>query len=315
MPFTLSQYIRWILKISVTVIILAYLVWTINSYRSEYEKLFNSFFQTKNSLLLIVLFVLMLVNWSFEALKWKLLASKVEEISFLKALKSVFVGISIGVLTPKSVGDCVGRFLLLRSFKKYRLLGALLLGQAFQLTATLLFGVPAAWYYFRRIDDGFVSNFVLALMFLLLSVVAIRFRKTLLTAVFETQIGIRIKTYLVVVKEYSPFELFKISMYSIFRYLVFTVQYILVLQLFHVGFSFVELFLLVSVVYLIKSMLFSINFVADMGMRQITAVSVMGMVGVAESSTVMASFAVWAINIGIPAVIGLFYWIQLKLKW
>lgn len=315
MPMKVTKEVKLWLKVLVTLLISGYLLFVYYSNQLHYQELIAEVFLPENGLILFRLVFLMFLNWGFEAQKWKLLAKKVEEISFSQAFKAVFIGVSFGIVTPKSVGECVGRFLMLKSFKKFRLIGSLLLGQAFQLSATLLFGVPAAWYYVQKVDGDLKVSLSLGILFLVISALGLIFRKSILTVLFTTSLGLRLKSYLIVVKEYSKAELFQVLFYSIARYLTFTFQFIIMLKLLQVNHTFLELFMVISVVYLIKSLLFSINFIADMGMRQITAVSVMGVVGISESSAVLASFGLWSINILFPAIIGLFFWLQLKLKW
>jgi len=55
----------------------------------EYRIVFSD--TSKNCLLAAVL-VLMLVNWSVEAIKWKMMMAKIEIISFLKSLEAVSPG-------------------------------------------------------------------------------------------------------------------------------------------------------------------------------------------------------------------------------
>ncbi len=315
MPIKVTKEVKWGLKVFVTLLISGYLLFVYYSNQNQYQELISEVFVPQNTITLVVLVCLMFFNWGFEAQKWKLLAAKVEIISFSQALKAVFIGVSFGIVAPKSVGECVGRFLMLRSFKKFRLIGSLLLGQAFQLSATLLFGVPAAWYYVQKVDSELKVSLSLGLLFFILSVLGIIFRKPILSLVFNTSLGLRLKSYLIVVKEYNKVELFQVLLFSVARYLTFTFQFIIMLKLLQVNYSTLELFMVISVVYLIKSLLFSINFIADMGMRQITVVSVMGVVGISESSAVLASFGLWSINILFPAIIGLYFWLQLKLKW
>lgn len=315
MPIKVTKEVKWGLKVFVTLLISGYLLFVYYSNQHQYHELITEVFLPQNGITLFTLFLLMFLNWGFEAQKWKLLAGKVEKINFSQALKAVLIGVSFGIVAPKSVGECVGRFLMLKSFKKFRLIGSLLLGQAFQLSATLLFGVPAAWYYVKKVDGDLKVSLSIGVLFLIVSAVGLVFRKPILSMLFNTSLGLRLKAYLMVVKEYTKVELFQVLFYSIARYLTFTFQFIIMLKLLQVDFSILELFMVISVVYLIKSLLFSVNFIADMGMRQITAVSVMSVVGISESSAVLASFGLWSINILFPAIIGLYFWVQLKLKW
>ena len=62
----------------------------------------------KALLYLLLMFLLMLLNWSLESSKWKFLMSGVEEMNFISALKGVLSGLAIGFATPNRVGEFAG---------------------------------------------------------------------------------------------------------------------------------------------------------------------------------------------------------------
>ncbi|HET9430922.1 MAG TPA: hypothetical protein VFO70_07085, partial [Chitinophagaceae bacterium] len=55
--------------------------------------------------------LLMLANWSLEAIKWKISVRPIQEISFFRSFKAVLSGISFSVSTPNRVGEYLGRVL------------------------------------------------------------------------------------------------------------------------------------------------------------------------------------------------------------
>lgn len=75
----------------------------------------------------------------------------------------------------------------------------------------------------------------------------------------------------------------------------------------------IDLLIIISITFLVKSMMFSVNFLTDMGVRQLTAVGIMAMVKIPESVAVMGSFGLWGMNILIPSIIGLV--LLMKVKW
>lgn len=60
---------------------------------------------------LVAVIALMFVNWSIEAVKWKLSVKKIQNVGFLKAFKAVLSGVSFSVSTPNRVGEYLGRVL------------------------------------------------------------------------------------------------------------------------------------------------------------------------------------------------------------
>lgn len=63
--------------------------------------------------LLVVVILLVPANWSLEALKWKYAISKLENISFWKAIKGVLTGLTVSTVSPNRVGEFFGRLFYL----------------------------------------------------------------------------------------------------------------------------------------------------------------------------------------------------------
>ena len=57
---------------------------------------------------------LQFVNWLFEAIKFKILLSKDENISLAMALKAVYVGNFTAFFTPDRIGTFIGRMVVLK---------------------------------------------------------------------------------------------------------------------------------------------------------------------------------------------------------
>ena len=97
--------------------------------------------------LLALVFMLMPVNWGLEALKWKLLAGKIEPITYGKSLQAVVSGLALGVLTPNRVGEFLGRMLSVEKADRREALSASVVGSFSQLIVTLIFGALASIHY------------------------------------------------------------------------------------------------------------------------------------------------------------------------
>src|SRR5688500_9828643 len=60
---------------------------------------------------IVVVIALMFVNWSIEAIKWKIAIRPVQSVSFLKAFRAILSGVSFTVIMPNRVGEYLGRVL------------------------------------------------------------------------------------------------------------------------------------------------------------------------------------------------------------
>src|SRR5688572_10979456 len=89
----------------------------------------------------ILVFVLMFVNWSLEALKWKISVQRVQPVSFLRSLKAVFSGVSFSVTTPNRTGEYLGRVLYMDEGNRLKVISLTVLGSLSQLIITVFFGL------------------------------------------------------------------------------------------------------------------------------------------------------------------------------
>ncbi|HRB38573.1 MAG TPA: lysylphosphatidylglycerol synthase domain-containing protein, partial [Bacteroidia bacterium] len=93
--------------------------------------------------LLISVIVLMVLNWSIEAIKWKVLINRLTKISFVRSLSAVFAGATVSFFTPNRVGDYAGRMLFLPSSVRIASLLSTFAGNISQLIVTLCCGLAA----------------------------------------------------------------------------------------------------------------------------------------------------------------------------
>src|SRR6187402_3652120 len=89
----------------------------------------------------ILVFVLMFVNWSLEALKWKISVQGVQPVSFFRSLKAIFSGVSFSVTTPNRTGEYLGRVLYMDDGNRLRVISLTILGSISQLLVTIFFGL------------------------------------------------------------------------------------------------------------------------------------------------------------------------------
>jgi len=113
----------------------------------------------------------------------------------------------------------------------------------------------------------------------------------------------RFDKYLAVFEKYSTRELLAVFLYSGFRYIVFTFQFVILLKIMGVGLDLVFLFGLVTVVYLALT-LFPTIFLTELPLRGSVAVYVIGQFSQEHLAILCASFTIWLVNLVVPAVIG-----------
>lgn len=97
--------------------------------------------------------------------------------------------------------------------------------------------------------------------------------------------------------------LLRVLGWSLLRYVVFVIQYILLLQSFDVVTGWVTAWWLISVLYLCLAIVPTIA-LAELGIRGALALSLFGLVSADALGILTASFSIWLINLVLPAIAG-----------
>ncbi len=272
-----------------------------------------------NGVALFVAAALLPVNWGIEASKWQYLSKKIETFSYLEAYRAVLVGLTLGFVTPNRVGDYAGRILTMHKEDRADAIGAILLGRLCQLFATLLVGSGAIGYFVFKYYLPLASPVGLSIAAALLLVngwaLALLFS-------FQWAIGLlervsflrRWVHYFAVIGKYSPEELRNVLLISLARYLVFMGQFIALLWAFGIHLTLPEYVWGVAGTFLMKSVVPSINALADIGMRELSAMHFFGLMGQDPLLVLGASLSLWTLNIALPSAIGLIFVLPLKLS-
>ncbi len=262
------------------------------------------------TLLTIIVFLLMIINWSVEAMRWNSLIRKVEEVKFIDALKATFSGISFAMFTPNRVGEYAGRVLFIQTVSRWRILIVTAIGIYAQLLCTILFGIIGLAYQMVLNRDLHSYLYIEWTVIILLVISA------LLLFILYFNIGLienllerfsflnKAKVYLRVLLHYSTRELFNVFLLSAFRYFVFTLQYLLLLQLFNIQIPWLEGSALIATIFLVQTIIPSIA-IAEVGIRGNVALFFLSTYSNNHLGIVSAAWGLWLINLVIPALIGM----------
>lgn len=272
----------------------------------------------KIAILVFVVF-LMLFSFVIEAIKWKTLVQLYQPISIFTACKNIFTGQAFAFTSINDLGDFVGR---VAHFKQNKVkLGALsVLTTYSQVLVILCIGLLGWIYHHNAVVAiinlseffGWLLFFVIAFGFLVLLLLYYNL-KILVPILIKVKWLQWIFKSLQLVYEVDAFVLTKLLLYSLFKYVVYTVQYLLVLQLFGVSNGLLSQMSLVSLLLLGLTIIPSIAF-AELGIRGKLALILFGLVSSNQLSILIATIVIWFINRVLPAIIGSFYVSTVKLK-
>ncbi len=263
---------------------------------------------------MVLVLLLMFCNWGLEARKWQKLVKPLEDISFLRSFSAILSGVSLSINTPNRIGEYGGRILYLSNRNKLKAIAATIVGSFSQLIVTIIFGLIGMIYYINNFplikDDGyFAPNFwekilVGVLIFICLLTILLYFRLQIIVAIFEKITLIRKeKVFVQIILRYSTGDLESLLLLSAIRYLVFSAQYLILLDAFGLEFIWWQGLLLNSVIYLVMALVPTIA-IAELGLRGKVSIYFMGLLSANTAAIVAATVGIWLINLVLPAVLG-----------
>jgi uncharacterized membrane protein YbhN (UPF0104 family) len=286
----------------------------INKISDLYDVLIDAL-DWENALKILLFLILIFFNWGFEAKKWQILANKIEKINFKQALQSVLIGLSLGFITPANLGDYAGKIWQLKSENKTKSIGAIMLGNAVQLYVSLVFGVIAYLIIWEKGLNIFNQIlFCLLLLVLIFGIVFYQNRKKIIQYLPNFVLLKNFQKYVSIINDFKNDEIMQILLWSVLRYFTFSFQFVLMLLIFKVEINFIYLWAVVCLVFLFKTIIPAINFISDLGVRQYSALYFFSFFSVDSSSVVVATFAVWLLNILFPVLLGSLLVLRMKNK-
>ena len=266
--------------------------------------------------------LLMPLNWGIEARKWQLALRPIGGIRYRDAFRAIFTGTTMASFTPNRMGEYLGRLLYIKEGKRIASISLTIVCSIAQLLITLLAGLGGLLYlyYFQRgpvssAHLGFWLNALLGLTAVLLaSLTIIYFRLSWLLGKLS-KIP-RWGRHLDPVKVLENFELrilLRILFLSFVRYWVFIVQYALLFPLFGVVLSFGQVAGGMSVVFLVMAVVPTFTFLTELGIRWEAGIQVLELFSANAIGIFATSFAIWVINLIIPALVGSLLILSIKL--
>ncbi len=318
-----SKFLLKLVKLALWFGALSYIIYRLVYFSGEHFDNWTAAVQPGRMVFLMLLFVCLLsiVNWSLESFKWQMLAGKLQKLSFVRSFKGVLIGVAMGMITPKRLGELAGRAIVLD--KKNMVKGAVInvAGTICQLFVTVAAGIISMFFLFHTENIDFAPFFsfngglaIILIVFLLMAVIIYVFWSSILKWMLNFAWFNSLYGKLFVLREVSNPELLSLLFLSLLRYVVFMLQCFLLFSLAGLKLSFPEVFLFQSVVFLLMTVLpvtalseLAVKSgVAIMAFSHIFAGSIAGYQGY-EVSLVIANGLLWLINLAIPALVGVIW--------
>ncbi|MDP4249989.1 MAG: lysylphosphatidylglycerol synthase domain-containing protein [Bacteroidota bacterium] len=266
------------------------------------------------------MFGLMWVNWGLEAAKWQISIFPIQHMRFPQAFKAVMAGACIASFTPNRVGEYLGRMLYVDPGKKVRSVAPAIICSMAQMLITLLAGSVGLFFFSRFIPEfrGTHPDASYFKIFLLITILSALLLGTLYFR-FEPLVG-RVNGLLkkynrafYIPESFSARMLFKILFISLIRYGVFLLQYFLLFSLFGVDLAGIQVFVGVSVMFVVMAIIPSLTLLTDLGLRWEAGIQIFQVFTVNTAGILAVSLGIWLVNLIIPALIGSLLILRIKL--
>lgn len=304
---------KWIISLVKGLITILACLYVYNHISKEKELLLDAFAALSRPEygLIGLVFLLCFLNLGCESLKWQWgLRPFYPSLGFVRAYWGVLSGITIGLFTPNRIGEYAGRLWYLQKGARKEAAILTFVSRIFQMQATLLAGTAGICLlaslglslttHYPQLNPGLLLwakgllvlgtvTLLFALLFFPLKTL-VKYTKLEWVERFTNEFGLRIKLHLLWL--------------SVLRYCIFSLQYVLLMFAFGYEGSIAMAFVLVAVVFIVKSVIPSIS-LAELGIRESVAIAVMAIASIPATVAFLSTFLLFICNIIIPALIGL----------
>ncbi|MEZ4797257.1 MAG: hypothetical protein R2785_08805 [Flavobacteriaceae bacterium] len=261
----------------------------------------NDVFSLKTTFFLLFLTGL---NWFFEILKWQNLVQIIDKISFVNAAKQSLAALTASLFTPNRIGDYAAKAIYYKSSKRPKIILLNLLSHMMQMSVTTLFGMIGLSFFIYTYNPEIsyykLGRFIIIIATILsfaifgakqntFTIKGFSFKK-----VIDFIIGISRKTHL------------KNAVFSVIRYIVFSYQFYVLLNLFGVEVYYFNAMVVITTMYLAASIIPSV-FIFDVVVKGSVALYIFEIVGVNDLTVLSIITLMWILNFVIPSIIGSFF--------
>ena len=311
---TFIKAVVWILKISVVAAACFFIYQrvlinhSITDLQGQYEKLIAvvPFF------ILLSVVLLSMLNWGLETCKWKYSLRKHEPISFKKALESVLCGIAVSIAAPNRTGEFAGRIVHMEKISKTQAAFLTFPGSYSQFLVTLMagsLGLVGVFIFYPHLLPQAITGYLYLIIIFTLLLCAAFFMLHKSSMLFRHK---KIKSWLQVFDNFNPKELGILLALSFIRYIVFSLQFYLLLTICGVQIPFLMAMMLIAVTYFIMTFI-PTTIISELAVRGSVSVAVFGLFTADSLAIVNAGFLLWTINLMFPALLGCVFLIKARI--
>jgi hypothetical protein len=250
----------------------------------------------------VLLFFLMVLNFSIEAIKWKQVLRPTTNITFTKALRAVFLGQAFAFFTPNRVGEYFGRTLQMEKGSKLEAAAKMAWTGLAQLMITLIIGSLAIY-----VDTSVQVPYLKTLQWLSPLVVIFGLLFYFQKINFK---GRWAKLDWLKIPLNSKVQLLFLSL---IRYLLFVLQYYVAASMLQIDIPVITLFVAIAIMFYCLSIFPTIT-ITEIAIRGQLILLLLSSVYSNNLQLICLSTLIWVVNFLVPAIIGAFLLLGFKIK-
>lgn len=303
------KYLNLLIKLAIVAMACWFIVTKVNNQKNlrEFNALLDGVGDLAVRTTLSLVVIMMFMNWAIEVVKWKYLSRRIEQISWWKAIQSVFCGLTWAIFTPNRIGEYGGRIMLLKA--QNRATGAVAMGVGLfaQLVLTSVFGaLSIAWFvctYLPTPDAVQFAVWLLGIIYALAFLVLYFNVHWVDKLVGRLRFLRKIKPFFAVLEDFSTRELTNVLLLSLARFVIFTSQYIVLMLVFLPSMPFAAMVLMIFILFFIQSAVPSLD-IFDFSVRSFVASNLYSYITTQEIAVMAIVSCIWFVNLILPAILG-----------
>ncbi|MBK8847803.1 MAG: flippase-like domain-containing protein [Bacteroidetes bacterium] len=268
-----------------------------------------------NLIMALAAVVLMALNYYIESIKWQKALQPLFRIKISTAFKGICIGIASSMLMPNRSGEFAGRMFVVPSAWRVQAAVLTIISNMTQLLATILIGGIGMYFCFEKV--------------VLKNIIQAKIAPGIIASVFWITIALLISTilfYLVfvfakkkIIKSWREVRKIKINkskvgylfLLSTLRFLVFTIQFVLLLLSYAMPLPLLELVSASAATFFLITSIPSFALVELVARVGITSF-VFSTLGGDGNSAAAAALLLWLINVALPSIAGLLFIWRIK---
>lgn len=263
-----------------------------------------------NNLWIVAALLGMPLNFFFEIFKWNLLIRLCYPLSFKKASRGVFSGLTMAMLTPNRIGEVFSRVFVLPPDLRQKGIAYSGVNSLSQMIIVQIFGIIGIGLLLTTTSYGNTNAHPLTPWIVTISAIS----GILLILVFMNLNWINWVIRLVKLNKKLPGlgqafnslrnrDKWMSLLFSSAKYLTFNLQFYFLLRYFGVDISPEIAFPAIMTIYLLLNFI-PVIAIGEAGVRGSVTLLILGLFSNAELGILVASLGLWILNVAIPALAG-----------